>query len=180
MLKATIQKNDKTAYALIATVSLVVFIAVVLLKQIHLDLNLSFDVHIFAKINAIINSTVSVLLMAGLYFVKAKKYQQHKTVMLSAILLSVLFLLSYIAHHLLSGSTPYGGEGWIRPVYFFILITHVVLAGIILPFILLTAYRSLTGEFAIHKKLARITFPIWLYVSITGVIVYLMIAPYYT
>jgi putative membrane protein len=179
MLQATIQKNDKTAYWLIGVVSFVVFAAVVLLKQIKLDLNLGFDVHIFARINAFINSLVSVLLIAALVFVKQKKYALHKNTMLAAIVLSVLFLLSYIAHHLLSGNTPFGGEGSIRYLYFFILITHVVLAGIILPFILLTAYRSLTGEFTQHKKLAKITYPIWLYVSITGVVVYLMIAPYY-
>lgn len=179
MLQVTIQKNDKTAYWLIGAVSFVVFAAVVLLKQIKLDLNLGFDVHIFARINAFINSLVSVLLIAALVFVKQKKYALHKNTMLAAIVLSVLFLLSYIAHHLLSGNTPFGGEGSIRYVYFFILITHVVLAGIILPFILLTAYRSLTGEFAQHKKLAKITYPIWLYVSITGVVVYFMIAPYY-
>lgn len=179
MLQATIQKNDKTAYLLIGVISFVVFAAVVLLKQIKLDLNLGFDVHIFARINAFINSLVSVLLIAALVFVKQKKYALHKNTMLAAIVLSVLFLLSYIAHHLLSGNTYFGGEGSIRYVYFFILITHVVLAGIILPFILLTAYRSLTAEFAQHKKLAKITYPIWLYVSLTGVVVYLMIAPYY-
>lgn len=179
MLQASIRKNDKTAYLLIGAVSFVVFAAVVLLKQIKLDLNLGFDVHIFARVNAFINSLVSIFLIAALVFVKQKKYTLHKNTMLAAIVLSVLFLLSYIAHHLLSGNTPYGGEGNIRYVYFFILITHVVLAGIILPFILLTAYRSLTGEFAKHKKLAKITYPIWLYVSITGVIVYFMIAPYY-
>ena len=179
MLKASIQKNDKTAFALIGVVSFVVFAAVVLLKQITLDIDLGFDVHIFAKANAFINSIVSLLLLAGIFFVKQQKYELHKKAMLAAIVFSVLFLVSYIAHHLLSGNTTYGDEGNIRYVYFFILITHIFLAAVILPFILLSAYRGLTAEFGKHKKIAKITFPIWLYVSVTGVIVYFMIAPYY-
>jgi putative membrane protein len=179
MLKATIEKNDKLAYTLIGLVSLVVFVAVVLLKQIQLHVDLGFDTHIFAKINAYINSIVSLLLLAALFFVKQKNYALHKKSMMAAIVLSILFLVSYIAHHILSGSTTYGGVGGIRCVYFFILITHIILAAVILPFILLSAYRGLTAEFANHKKIARITFPIWLYVSVSGVIVYLMISPYY-
>jgi putative membrane protein len=179
MLKASIQKNDKSAYAFIGVVSFVVFAAVVLLKQIKLDVNLGFDVHLFAKANAFINSIVSLLLLSGIFFVKQKNYELHKKTMLAAIVFSVLFLVSYIAHHLLSGNTAYGGEGSIRYVYFFILITHIILAAVILPFILLSAYRGLTAEFGKHKKIAKITFPIWLYVSVTGVIVYFMIAPYY-
>jgi putative membrane protein len=100
--------------------------------------------------------------------------------MMSAMILSVLFLVSYIAHHLLSGNTTFGGTGVIRHVYFFILITHIFLAAVILPFILFTAYRGLTAEYPAHRKLARITWPIWFYVSVTGVVVYLMISPYYT
>ena len=99
--------------------------------------------------------------------------------MISAIICSVLFLLSYICHHLLAGDTKFGGEGWIRPVYFFILITHIILAAVILPFILFTSYRALIGEWRAHRRLARLTWPIWLYVSVTGVVVYLMISPYY-
>src|SRR5690606_33277930 len=135
--------------------------------------------HVFAMINAVINSTVSVLLVAAFAAVKNKNYIRHKNLMLTAMGLSVLFLVSYIAHHLLAGDTSFGGEGMIRYVYFFILITHIFLAAIILPFILFTAYRSLTGEYVKHKKLARYTWPLWLYVSITGVVVYLMISPYY-
>ena len=100
--------------------------------------------------------------------------------MISAMSLSVLFLVSYIAHHLLTGDTKFGGTGFIRPVYFFILITHIFLAAVILPFILFTAYRGLTAEWPLHRRIAKITWPIWLYVSVTGVVVYLMISPYYT
>lgn len=178
-LKPVLKKNDKQARLFIFIVSFVVFAAVVILSKVKLDVDLGFDIHIFALINAVINSLVSVLLVAAFIAVKNKSFVVHKNIMLGAILLSVLFLVSYISHHLLSGDTKFGGEGNIRYLYFFILITHIFLAAIILPFILFTAYRSLTGEYAKHKKLARYTFPLWLYVSITGVIVYLMISPYY-
>lgn len=180
MIKAAIQKNDKLAYGIITTLSVVVFLVVAALPKIHLNVQLSFNPHIFATINAVINSTVSLLLVAALIMVKQKKYEAHRTLMLSAIVLSSLFLVSYIAHHLFAGETKFGGEGALRSFYLFILITHIILASVILPFILFTAYRSLTGEFNKHKKLARYTFPLWLYVSLTGVLVYLLISPYYS
>ena len=194
MLQPTIEKNDKKAKLFIYTVSFVVFGAVVFLSKYKLKVDLGFDVHAFAKINAVINSLVAVLLLAGLFTVKQKKYELHKKIMLSAILLSVLFLLSYIAHHLLAGDTKYGDlnhdgilsidekmlAGNLRMIYYFILITHIPLAAIILPFILFTAYRALTGEYDKHKKLVRITWPVWFYVAVSGVIVYLMINPYYS
>lgn len=179
MLKAVLKKNDKSAHALIWVVSVVIFIAVLILGRVKLEANLGFDVHLFALFNAVINSLVSVSLIAGMIAVKQKRYLLHKKIMLGSIGLSVVFLLSYICHHLLSGSTEYGGEGTIKYIYYIILVTHIFLAGIILPFILYTAYRALSGEFSRHKKLARITWPIWLYVSVTGVLVYLMISPYY-
>jgi putative membrane protein len=179
MLAPVLKKNDKQARLLILTVSFVVFAAVAILSKVKLEVDLGFDIHVFAKINAIINSCVSVLLIAAFFAVKNKQYVRHKNLMLGAMFLSILFLVSYIAHHLLAGDTKFGGEGAIRYIYFVILITHIFLAAIILPFILFTAYRSLTGEFEKHKKLARYTFPLWLYVSITGVVVYLLISPYY-
>lgn len=180
MLTPVLAKNDKTARLLILTVSVVVFMAVAILSKVKLDIDLGFDIHVFALINAVINSMVSVLLIWAFVAVKNKKYALHRNIMYVAITLSVLFLVSYIAHHLLASDTKFGGEGTIRYFYFFILITHIFLAAIILPFILFTAYRSLTGEYAKHKKLARYTWPLWLYVSITGVLVYLMISPYYS
>ena len=180
MLIPVLKKNDRQARVLIITVSLIVFAAIAVLSRVKLDVDLGFDIHVFALINAIINSTVSLLLVLALIAVKAKKFVLHKRLMLTAISLSVLFLVSYIAHHLLAGDTVYGGEGNIRYFYYFILITHIFLAGIILPFILFTAYRALTGEYARHKKLARFTWPLWFYVSVTGVLVYLMISPYYS
>lgn len=179
MLPASIQKNDKQASILIILFSVVVFVAVVFLSKIKLDLELPFNVHVFAKLNALINSAVSFLLLVGLLSVKRGRYALHKKVMMTAMVLSFLFLVSYICHHLLSDSTVFGGEGAIRYIYYFILITHIILAAIILPFILFTSYRALVAEWPAHKKLARITWPIWFYVSVTGVIVYLLISPYY-
>jgi len=179
MLPASIQKNDKRASLLIILFSIIVFVAVVFLSKIKLELELPFNVHLFAQINAAINTAVSFLLLVGLLAVKRGRYALHKKVMLTSMVLSFLFLVSYICHHLLSDSTVFGGEGTIRYVYYFILITHIILAAIILPFILFTSYRALVAEWSAHKKLARITWPIWFYVSVTGVIVYLLISPYY-
>lgn|SRR5574343_251250 len=180
MLGASIQKNDKQARWLIGIFSFVVFAAVVVLGRVKLEVSVGFDVHIFAKINAVINSMVAVLLVAALIAVKMKNFLLHKKLMMTAMILSVLFLVSYIGHHLLAGEAKFGGEGSIRYVYFFILATHIFLAAIILPFVLFTAYRALVAEWPAHKKLAKITWPIWFYVAVTGVVVYLMISPYYT
>ena|SRR5688572_4792199 len=179
MLPASLQKNDKAARWLILTVSFVVFAAVVLLSEVKLDVKLGFDEHLFAKINAIINSAVSLLLIWGLVTVKRRQYATHRKIMIAAIILSCVFLISYICHHLFTGDTKFGGVGGIRYFYFIILITHIVLAAVILPFILYTAYRGLTAEWLRHRKLAKVTWPVWLYVSVSGVLVYLMISPYY-
>lgn len=179
LLPPAIEKNDKKARLLIGIFSFVVFAAVVALGRIKLEVDLGFDPHLFAKINAVINSIVAVLLLAGLVAVKQKNFLLHKRIMTTALFLSVLFLVSYICHHLFTGDTKYGGEGAIRYFYYVILITHIFLAAIIMPFVLFTAYRALISEWPTHKKLARITWPIWFYVSVTGVVVYLMISPYY-
>ena len=180
MPEPVIAKNDTTVKWLIAIVSVVVFGVVAALPKIHLGVQMPFNPHIFASFNAVINSTVSLLLVLAVVLVKQKNYEAHKKVMLAAIVLSFLFLVSYIAHHLFAGETKFGGEGAIRTFYLVLLTTHIILAAIILPVVLFTAYRSLTGEYAKHKKIARYTFPLWLYVSVTGVIVYLMISPYYS
>jgi len=179
MLQPSIKKNDKQAGILIGIFSFVVFAAVVLLSRFKLVADLGFDVHVFAKANAIINSVIAVLLVAALIAVKNKNYLLHRKLMFAALLLSVVFLVSYIAHHLLAGETKFGGEGTIKTIYLLILFTHIILAAVILPFILYTAYRALTGEFEAHKKLAKYTWPLWFYVAVTGPIVYLMISPYY-
>lgn len=173
-------RNDRKAAVVIWTVSVIVFMAVAILSRVKLNISLPFNPHLFALGNAIINSIVTVLLIAALITVKQKKYVLHKKIMLVAIVLSFLFLVSYICHHLLAGETKYYGDGILKIVYYVILATHIPLAGIILPFILFTAYRSLTGDYTRHKKLSKITWPIWLYVAITGVLVYVLISPYYS
>lgn len=193
MLQAAWKKNDKKARLLIFVFSAIVFTAVVVLSRVKLDVNLGFDVHLFAQTNAIINSCVAILLIIALIAVKNKNYTLHKNLMMTAMLLSILFLVSYICHHLFAGDTRFGdvnhdgivtdvekaAVGNSRMIYYIILGTHIPLAGIILPFILFSAYRALTGEFDKHKKLVRITWPIWFYVAVTGVVVYWMISPYY-
>jgi putative membrane protein len=172
-------KNDKKAYIRIGIFSIVVFTAVVILGRVKLDLDLGFNVHIFALLNAIINTGIALVLLAALWAVKSKKFQLHKVLMLTALIMSILFLVSYILHHLLSGETRFGGTGAIRIIYYSLLVSHIILAALILPFILYTAYRGLTGEYARHKKIARYTWPLWFYVAITGPIVYILISPYY-
>lgn len=179
MLAPVWKKNDARARLLIYTFSAIVFAAVVVLGRIQLNVDLGFDVHVFAKANAVINSLVAVLLVGGLWSVKSRNYQLHKKLMMAAMVLSVLFLVSYIAHHLFAGETKFGGTGTIRTIYYLILFTHIPLAGLILPFILFSAYRALIGEWSAHKKLVRYTWPIWFYVAVTGVIVYCLISPYY-
>lgn len=193
MLQPSLVKNDKRAKLLIWIISVVVFVAVAFLAKFKLAFDPGFNVHLFAKANAFINSAVALLLLAGLIAVRLKKYELHKKIMVTAIILSVLFLLSYICHHLFAGETKFGdinhdgilsadeksAAGSLRLVYYFILATHIPLAAIILPFILFTAYRALIGEYDKHKKLTRITWPVWFYVAVTGVVVYLLISPYY-
>jgi putative membrane protein len=194
MLPASISKNDKKAYWLIGIFSVFVFAVISVLGRYKLEVEVGFDIHIFAMINAVINAITAVLLLAALWAVRSGKYLLHKKLMVTALVLSVLFLLSYIAHHLLAGEARFGDTnhdgivtedeiavvGNSRIIYFIILSTHILLAGIILPFILFTAYRALTAEFDKHKKLSRITWPLWFYVAVTGPVVYLMISPYYS
>ncbi|HMR91220.1 MAG TPA: DUF420 domain-containing protein [Chitinophagaceae bacterium] len=179
MLAPVWKKNDKKARTLILLFSAVVFVAVTALSRVKLEVNLGFDLHLFALINAVINGCVSLLLVAALVAVKSRKYKAHRNLMLTAMILSILFLISYICHHLFTGETSYGGEGISKTFYYIILFTHIPLAGLILPFILFTAYRGLTGEWQQHRKLAKLTWPVWFYVAVTGVVIYVMISPYY-
>lgn len=193
MLAAVWKKNDKKARILIFSFSAIVFAAVMLLSRVKLEVNPGFDIHLFAKANAILNSCVAVLLVIALIAVKSKNYILHRNLMMTAMILSVIFLVSYICHHLFAGDTRFGdvnhdgivteleraAVGKTRILYYIILGTHIPLAGIILPFILFSAYRALTGDFEKHKKLVRITWPVWFYVAVTGVLVYWMIRPYY-
>jgi putative membrane protein len=193
MLEPVLKKNDKLAYILIGVFSVIVLAVVTFLSKFTLEVELPFDKHIFALINAVINSAVAILLIAGLIAVKQKNYTLHKSIMLTAMVLSLLFLVTYIAHHLLAGEAKFGDAnfdgivddaekailGNTRPFYLILLGTHIVLAATSLPFILFTAYRALTSDFAAHKALSKKVWPIWFYVAVTGPIVYLMIKQYY-
>jgi putative membrane protein len=195
LLQPSLQKNDRLAAWLIISFSIVVFAVVAALGRLpRLEVDLGFNPHVFAQANAIINTLVSLLLICALWLVKQRRYIAHRNVMYAAMVLSIVFLVSYIAHHLLTGDTHFGDldhDGILsatelaavkslRLIYFILLSTHILLASVILPFILYTAYRGMSGDYAKHKKLARYTWPLWLYVSVTGPIVYLMIAPYYS
>ncbi len=130
-------------------------------------------------IYATINGITAVLLIAALWAIKNRKQKLHERLMKTALICSIMFLLMYVAYHMTSDSTKFGGEGTVKYVYYFILISHILLSIVVIPFVLFTYVRAITKKFDKHKKLARITFPIWLYVAISGVLVYLMISPYY-
>ncbi|MCX6351131.1 MAG: DUF420 domain-containing protein [Bacteroidetes bacterium] len=150
-------------------------------------------IYLLPKLNALLNGSVTLLLCVGFYFIYNKNITYHRYCMLAAVVFSIAFLLSYVTYHYnaihtLYGDTDHNGilsaaekaaTGGIRSLYFVILITHIIMAATIVPFILITLYRALGGNYPMHKKIARWTLPMWLYVSITGVIVYLMISPYY-
>ncbi len=130
-------------------------------------------------VNAFLNGTSAILLTTGYLFIRRKKVTSHKICMVTAFGISCLFLLTYLIHHYQAGSIPFSGQGWIRPVYFTLLISHIILAALVVPLALTTVYRGLSGQFDKHVKIARRTLPIWLYVSVTGVLVYLMLYQFY-
>ena len=169
--------NAKKAKRAINGVSILIPIVVAVLFGVRIPnvKPLSFLPPIYATINGV----TAVLLIAALWAIKNGKRSLHNTLMNVAIACSLAFLVMYVAYHMTSDSTPYGGEGFMRGVYFFILISHIVLSIVVIPFVLHTYLRGFLGEYQEHKKLARYTFPIWLYVAVTGVVVYLMISPYY-
>jgi putative membrane protein len=169
--------NVKKAKRAINGVSVLIPIVVAVLFGVRIPNveALSFLPPIYATINGV----TAVLLIAALWAIKNGKRSLHNTLMNVAIACSLAFLVMYVAYHMTSDSTPYGGEGFMRGVYFFILISHIVLSIVVIPFVLHTYLRGYLGEYQEHKKLARYTFPIWLYVAVTGVVVYLMISPYY-
>ena len=177
--------NDKLATRIITTISVVVLIVVVILQSKVLNVfpdKSSIPQWVFSlpKLNAIINGNCSVLLLLSLYFIKRKNIQAHKLINFLTFILSSLFLVSYIIFHATGIKTTYGGEGNIRIVYYFILITHIILAAVVLPLVLFSFLKGIQMQVESHKKLVRWTYPIWLYVTVTGVIVYIMISPYYT
>ncbi|WP_299255973.1 DUF420 domain-containing protein [uncultured Aquimarina sp.] len=166
----------------IVILSIGIPLAVAVLFGVNLR-KLGFDVEpltFLPPIYASINGLTAVILLAAFWAIKNKKIKLHENLMKSAITCSVLFLVMYVAYHMTSDSTKFGGEGTVRYIYYFILITHIILSIVVIPFVLVTYVRALSKRFDKHRKIAKITFPIWLYVAISGVVVYVMISPYYS
>jgi putative membrane protein len=164
----------------IVAISVAIPLGIVLLFLApHSPAAVGFDIRVLPLVEALLNFTTFVLLLASLYFIRHGRRQAHKVCNLTAVALSVAFLVVYLCLHYLSPQAHYGGEGPVRYVYFFLLITHIILSAVIVPLVLVTLVRALKGNFPKHKKIARITWPIWVYVTLSGVIVYIMMAPYY-
>lgn len=161
---------------IIVILSIAIPLVVAGLFGVKLDVELPiFLPPVYAGINAL----TSVILISAFWAIKSKKIDLHKRLMITAIVLSGLFLIMYVLYHMTSDSTSFGGEGFIKYLYYGVLISHILLSVVVIPFVLITFARGITNDIDRHKKIARITFPLWLYVTISGVIVYVMISPYY-
>ena len=169
-------QNNKKYNRLIIFLSVSIPLIVAVLFGVKLDMELPI---FLPPIYASINGLTSVLLVVALWAVKNKRTQLHERLMKTAIVFSGLFLIMYVLYHMTSDSTSYGGDGLLKIIYFFVLISHIILSIIVIPFVLITFVRGITNDIERHKKIARITFPLWFYVTLSGVIVYLMISPYY-
>ena len=168
--------SDRAARWLIGAISLgIVALVATLLLGHRRDAAIAPGVAALPLLNACLNATSAALLTVGYVFIRDKRVAAHRACMLSALVASILFLVSYVTYHALAGSRPFGGQGWVRLVYFPLLVSHVVLAAVIVPLALTTVYRALRGDFARHVRIARWTLPLWLYVSVTGVLVYWML-----
>ncbi|WDF68168.1 DUF420 domain-containing protein [Sphingobacterium oryzagri] len=176
-----ITEEEKKYKKWIVTLSIVIPVVVAILFGVKLkDLGVEVKpLSFLPPIYATINGLTAVVLFAAVAAIKKGKVKLHETLVKVCMACSLAFLVMYVAYHMTSDSTPYGGTGSIRYVYYFILITHILLSVIIIPFVLFTFVRGIAGAYERHKKLARITYPMWMYVAVTGVIVYLMISPYY-
>ena len=176
-------ENERNIKRFIWTMAVVIPAAVALLFLIPPVENLSDEVkaslYVLPKLNALFNGTAFLCLIGAFVAIKNKNIKVHRAFTTTALILIMLFLVSYVAFHLTTESTKFGGEGWIRTVYFVILISHILLSTGIIPLVLFTYVRGLGMQVEKHRKIAKITWPIWLYVTATGVIVYLMISPYY-
>lgn len=171
-----LNNSEKKYKKLITTLSIIVPIVVALLFRVKIDVELPI---FLPPVYATINATTAVILITAVWAIKNKKAKLHENLMKTAMVFTTLFLVLYIAYHMTSDSTPYGGEGIVKYLYFTILISHILLSVTVIPLVLITFVRGITGDFEKHKKLARIAFPIWLFVAVSGVVVYLMISPYY-
>jgi len=173
--------SDKGFFRLVVIITIAVMGLVTLLQYLPAEMRPTAE---FAKVlpfvNATLNTLVSIALVLGLIAIKSGKKGVHQAYMLTAFILSTVFLWSYVTYHTCTEHTVFGGEGTVKYAYYIILTSHIILAAGVLPMVLYTMYYSTSGNFVKHKKWAKVTFPIWLYVSVTGVIVYFMIAPYYS
>lgn len=174
-------KNDKLVFRIVMALSIVVFVAVIVLNKKILPVPevIPSFVYKLPKLNALINGTCSLLLLLSLYFIKQKNIEIHKKLNIITFCLSAVFLLSYITYHWMAKETTFPADNSLRPVYLTILISHIILAALVLPLILLSFHKGFQNQVEKHKRLVRFAFPIWLYVTVTGVVVYLMISPYY-
>ena len=172
-------KNEKKIFRFILTVSIFVFLVVLVLSLLPKADHIPFFIPFLPKLNAFLNAACSVLLITSYYFIRKKRIDIHKKLNITTFILSSVFLVSYITFHAFGVETKFPIDNPIRPVYLFILITHIFLAAIVLPLVLISFYFGLTMQVKKHRRITRWSFPIWLYVTVTGVIVYLMISPYY-
>ena len=174
------KNNDRTYLIIIAVLSVAVplLVSFLLFKPQTGKLG-DVDVTFLPKLHALLNSLTALALLTGYYFVRNKNIRGHRFAMVTAFVLSAFFLISYVTYHYQAAPTRFGGEGTLKLVYYVILITHIVLAAVIVPLVLLSVYFAVSEQIPRHRRIARWTFPIWLYVAVTGVVVYFMIAPYY-
>ena len=170
------EEEKERHHKLIIGLSIIIPLAVAILFRVKID---GYDFSFLPPIYASINAITALLLVTAVIAIRNKKRTVHETIMKTCIFLSASFLVMYILYHMTSEATHYGGQGALRGIYFFVLISHIVLSVVVIPFVLFTFSRALAGNFERHRRLAKFTFPIWLYVAVTGVIVYLMISPYY-
>ena len=171
-------KNEKLKHkGLIIFVSILIPLVVLILFNVRVP-NVE-PLYSLPPIYATINGMTAIILIFSLLAIKAKKIKTHEALMKVAIALSLIFLIMYVAYHMTSEPTPFGGDGYIKYFYYFILITHIFLSIFIIPLVLITYVRAISRHFDSHRRIAKVTFPMWLYIAITGVIVYIMISPYY-
>jgi putative membrane protein len=173
--------SDKTAFAAIGILSFVVLAFLAWLLYLHVPQGSQTPAWVVGlpALNACFNASSAVSLLLGIFFIKKGNKEAHLRCMLTALTFTVAFLISYITYHHFMGNTKFLGQGWMRPAYFFILITHICLSALTLPLVLTVLFFATTGRFDRHKRLARVTFPMWLYVCVSGVAVYFLIQPYY-
>lgn len=175
----TLDRNDRFYRRLILLISIAVFSVVVILSQLPKSGAIPEWAEILPAFNAILNGTCFVLLLFSFYFIRKKNVAMHRQLNLAACGFSTIFLLSYVLFHSFGVETKFPTDNPLRPLYLVILSTHILAAAIVLPLVLLSLYRGLTNQVPLHKKIVRWSYPIWLYVTLTGVIVYIMISPYY-